>query len=198
MYMPHIKFLHKRFSSFSAAKKCYGQTDGQTDGQAQTSMPPQLLRSWWHKNHFWQNAKNACITIDMLSTTAVYNDICYIRYLHHCADCWRSWGRGGGGGGGGGGRELGRDAREGTKGAQNMNLPQEKNEYLFLLYFQTAWFSHFACAESFFHTPQFICSKCSKTVDRVSTIRGLYRNILPKIFKGAQYLIPILIIKTNK
>ena len=26
------------------------QTDGQTDGQAQTNMPPQLLRSWGHKN----------------------------------------------------------------------------------------------------------------------------------------------------
>ena len=28
---------------------CNGQTDGRTDAQAQTNMPPQLLRSWGHK-----------------------------------------------------------------------------------------------------------------------------------------------------
>ena len=31
-------------------KRTDGRTDGQTDGQAQTNMPPQLLRSWGHKN----------------------------------------------------------------------------------------------------------------------------------------------------
>ena len=49
------RFYHKGFLSFSAAKKCYGQTDGQTDGQAQTNMPPQLLRSWGHKQKIFEN-----------------------------------------------------------------------------------------------------------------------------------------------
>ena len=46
------RFLHKRFLSFSPAKyygQTDGRTDGRTDGQAQTNMPPQLLRSWGHK-----------------------------------------------------------------------------------------------------------------------------------------------------
>ena len=50
----------KRFSSFTTNKRRNGQTDGRTDGrtdgqtvrrtdgQAQTNMPPQLLRSWGH------------------------------------------------------------------------------------------------------------------------------------------------------
>ena len=54
------RFKHKGFLSFSAAKKCYGQTDGQMDRQAQTNMPPQLLRSWGHKKtqNFYQNGMN--------------------------------------------------------------------------------------------------------------------------------------------
>ena len=50
------RFKHKRFLSFSAANELRtdgqkeGRTDRQTDGQAQTNMPPQLLRSWGHKN----------------------------------------------------------------------------------------------------------------------------------------------------
>ena len=53
------RFQHKRFLSFSAAnelrtdRRTDGRTDGltdrRTDGQAQTNMPPQLLRSWGHK-----------------------------------------------------------------------------------------------------------------------------------------------------
>ena len=42
------RFKHKQFLSFSAAKKCYGQTDG----QAQTNMPPSFLRSWGHKKYY--------------------------------------------------------------------------------------------------------------------------------------------------
>ena len=39
------------------------QTDGQTDGQAQTNMPPQLLRSWGHKNCLFHRAVGP-LTID--------------------------------------------------------------------------------------------------------------------------------------
>ena len=42
-----------------------GRTDGQmvrwTDGQAQINMPPQLLRSWGHKNGF-STPEKACIS----------------------------------------------------------------------------------------------------------------------------------------
>ena len=47
------RLLHKRFLSFKAAKQCYGQIDRRTNGwKAQTNMPPppQLLRSWGHKD----------------------------------------------------------------------------------------------------------------------------------------------------
>ena len=36
----------KPFSSFTTNIRRNGQTDRRTDGQAQTNMPPQLLRSW--------------------------------------------------------------------------------------------------------------------------------------------------------
>ena len=48
------RFQHKRFLSFSAANEL--RTDGLTDGQAQTNMPSQLLRSWGHNKN---NSKRA-------------------------------------------------------------------------------------------------------------------------------------------
>ena len=53
MYMPHIKFQDSSISGSWVSQLpsiTDRQTDGQTDGQAQTNMPPQLLRSWGHKN----------------------------------------------------------------------------------------------------------------------------------------------------
>ena len=56
MYMPHIKFQDSSISGSRVSqlpsitnRQMDGQTDGRTDGQAQTNMPPQLLRSWGHK-----------------------------------------------------------------------------------------------------------------------------------------------------
>ena len=53
MYMPHIKFQDSSISGSRVTqlpsitdRQTDGQTDGRTDGQAQTNMPPQLLRSW--------------------------------------------------------------------------------------------------------------------------------------------------------
>ena len=47
--MLYIKFQVPS-SSFTTNIRRNGQTDGRTDGQAQTNMPPQLVRSWGHKN----------------------------------------------------------------------------------------------------------------------------------------------------
>ena len=33
-----------------------GQTDGRTDEQAQSNMPPQLFQSWGHKNEIYHPA----------------------------------------------------------------------------------------------------------------------------------------------
>ena len=73
MYMPYIKFQDSsiRGSWVSQLPKSVTdrqmdrRTDGQTDGQAQTNMPPQLLRSWGHKNgtHLllgWQGEFSSC------------------------------------------------------------------------------------------------------------------------------------------
>ena len=44
----HPTYQISRFQRFLAECKCNTQTDRQTDGQAQTNMPPKLLRSWGH------------------------------------------------------------------------------------------------------------------------------------------------------
>ena len=52
MYMPHLKFQDSSISGSRVSQLpsiTDIQTDGQTDGQAQTNMPPQLLRSCGHK-----------------------------------------------------------------------------------------------------------------------------------------------------
>ena len=52
--------------------------DGRTDRQAQTNMPPQLLRSWGHKNHmniptFPFDTFFYCFTLHFSSERALLN-----------------------------------------------------------------------------------------------------------------------------
>ena len=51
--IPHIKFQDPISNRSWPHAKCDPRTDGRTDGQAQTNMPPQLLRSWGHKKVYW-------------------------------------------------------------------------------------------------------------------------------------------------
>ena len=48
--VPSSSFSFSFIFCFTTNKRRNGQTDRRTDGQAQTHMPPQLLRSWGHKN----------------------------------------------------------------------------------------------------------------------------------------------------
>ena len=75
MFMPHIKFQDSSISGSQVSqlpsitdRQMDGWMDGQTDGQAQTNMPPQLLRSWRHKkltNKFvlYADFVNICVSI---------------------------------------------------------------------------------------------------------------------------------------
>ena len=47
--MLYTKFQVPSSSGFLVLQPTKGVTDRRTDGQAQTNMPPQLLRSWGHK-----------------------------------------------------------------------------------------------------------------------------------------------------
>ena len=46
--IPHIKFQDPISNRSWPYAKCDARTHGRTNGQAQTNMPPQLLRSWGH------------------------------------------------------------------------------------------------------------------------------------------------------
>ena len=48
--LPTYQISRSYLSWFLTEYKCKGQTDGRTDGRAQTNMPPKLLRSWRHNN----------------------------------------------------------------------------------------------------------------------------------------------------
>ena len=48
--MLYIKFQVPSSSGSLVLQPTKGVTDRRTNGQAQTNMPPQLLRSWGHKN----------------------------------------------------------------------------------------------------------------------------------------------------